>query len=330
MTPKIKQKLPKILFLILLFIVFLYNFSYLFPFTNNAFVVANTRPVAANVQGYITGIYVKNEEYVKKGHPLFTVFQKPYELTYKRTKSDVEEAKAQLIVLTKQVEKSQYILQSQQDQYEKLGFDYNHYKSAYHDNSVSEIEVHTSLKARNSALNKLNAFKKELELNSQKVLVQKLKIESLIAVMENAKVDLDETTVYAKNDGIVQNMYVSLGTPIEIRKPLFSFVDINNMFIQANFSEIDLRRVQPGHHVTIWPRIYFGGKTYHGIVTSKNWAASRQTTDHRNQQQIVTNSENNWILLPQRFPVQIKITDYDPVHYPLSIGASTYVYIHTY
>lgn len=38
------------------------------PFTNNAFVVANVRPVAANVKGYITNIYVKNEQEVKKAN----------------------------------------------------------------------------------------------------------------------------------------------------------------------------------------------------------------------------------------------------------------------
>ena len=51
-----------------------------------------------------------------------------------------------------------------------------------------------------------------------------MNIKSLIADMHNAKVDLDETTVYAKNNGIVQNMFVALGAPVEIRRPLFSFI----------------------------------------------------------------------------------------------------------
>ncbi|WP_232220561.1 biotin/lipoyl-binding protein [Legionella tunisiensis] len=41
-------------------------FSYLLPFTDNAFVVTNVTPVAADVSGFITEIYVKNGQHVKK------------------------------------------------------------------------------------------------------------------------------------------------------------------------------------------------------------------------------------------------------------------------
>ena len=50
------------------------------PFTQNAFIVSNIRPVSALVSGYITNIYVKNNQAVHKGDPLFTVFRQPYEL----------------------------------------------------------------------------------------------------------------------------------------------------------------------------------------------------------------------------------------------------------
>jgi multidrug resistance efflux pump len=292
-------------------------------------VVANIRPVAANVEGYITGIYVKNEAYVKKGQPLFTVFKKPYELHHKKTQSDVAEAEAQLIVLNKQVEKTQHLLQSQKEHYEKFHFDYAHYKSALNDHAVSEMITNTTLKDKNSAMSQLKALESELELNRQQIEVQKMKIKSLVAVMQNAKVDLDETTVYAKNNGVIQNMFVALGAPVKIRQPLFSFVDTDTLFIQANFNETDLRRVRAGDKVTIYPRMYFGSKRYHGIIFSNHWSASRLETHRSTQLQIVNNSESNWFLLPQRLPVQIQITDYDPIHYPLNIGSSAYVYIHT-
>lgn len=51
--------------------------------------------------------------------------------------------------------------------------------------------------------------------------------------------------------------------------------------------------------------------------------------DGDTQIQMVTQNENNWIMLLQRLPVQIRITDYDAVNYPLSIGSSAYVYIKT-
>ncbi|HAT8698585.1 TPA: HlyD family efflux transporter periplasmic adaptor subunit [Legionella pneumophila] len=330
MSDKPKAGFPVIILLCVFLFILIYHYSYLFPFTNNAFVVANVRPVTANVKGYITNIYIKNEQEVKKGQPLFTVFKAPYELAYRKAVSDVQEAKAQLLLFNKQVEKTKYLLQAQKELYEKFRFDYEHNHSALRDHAVSKLTVNTMLKEKNAALSKLKALEKELEVNQQQVIVQKKKIDSLIAVMKNAKIDLDETTVYAKQNGAVQDMFVALGTPIKTRKPVFAIADTDTLFIQANFNETDLRRVQPGDKVSIFPRMYFGSKIYHGVILSRNWAASRLETHRATQIQIVRNSESNWFLLPQRLPVQIQITDYDPVHYPLSIGASVYVYIHTH
>ena len=41
------------------------------PFTQNAFVFADTRPVSPPVEGFITEIHVRNNQFVKKGEPLF-------------------------------------------------------------------------------------------------------------------------------------------------------------------------------------------------------------------------------------------------------------------
>lgn len=329
MSPRINHRIPIVLIAVLFAIFLIYHYSYYFPFTNNAFVVSNVRPVAANVNGYITHLYVKNGEYVKKGQPLFEVFRKPYFYAYEKAKSDVSLANAELVVLETNVKKTAHLLKSKQDHYSNLNYNYKHNQGAFIEHAVSQIKVHALLKEKNSALQEVLAFQKELQRSKEQLMVQKMKIKSLTAIMSNAKVDLDETVVYAKNNGIVQNLFASLGTPINIREPLFSFVDTDHLFVQANFSEIDLRRVRPGNKVSIYPRIYGGDKTYKGVVVSNNWASSRQVTDSRSQQQIVLNNIDHWILLPQRFPVQIRILNYDPVHYPLGIGASTYVYIHT-
>lgn len=42
--------------------------------------------------------------------------------------------------------------------------------------------------------------------------------------MRYAKVNLEQTTVYAQSNGRIQNMFLSLGTPIEINKPIFSLL----------------------------------------------------------------------------------------------------------
>lgn len=319
-----------LIYLATLFTLFLlYYFTYLIPFTNNAFVVANVRPVAANVSGYITHIYVKNEEYVKKGQPLFKVFRKPYELAYQKAVADVALAKAKLIAQKKQVLKTQSLMEVKKEIYNKAQFNYEHFRLGWQDRAVSTVEMNNLLRDQKIALAEFKALNHELALEKQYIIVLKQKIKSLEAVMRNAKVNYDETIVYAQNNGIVQNMFLALGTPIKERVPIFSFIETDSISLQANLNETELTNVRPGDKVTIIPRIYVGKKRYHGVVVSTNWAASRQVTDARTQEQIVHNSANNWLLLPQRIPVQIKLLDYDPVHFPLSIGESAYAYIHS-
>lgn len=322
-TQKLRKLKPyTVLLFLVLFAVLYYFFSFLIPFTNNAFVVANVRPVAAIVSGYITDLYVKNEQYVQKGQPLFTVFQEPYKLTYNRLIEEVHTAKAELQSLQYQLQKEKQLLIQYTQEYNRINLNYSRNKAVLKSGAISEINVKDLQYENLGSLAKVNMQTQQISLVEKNIQSLQHKIKALIYKRRYAKVNLEQTTVYAQSNGRIQNMFLSLGTPIEINKPIFSFVDTESLYIQANFTELDLRMVKTGSKVYIIPRMYFGTKLYHGTVVSGAWAANRQITNPKTQLQTVTNDTNNWILLPQRFPVQIKITDYDSKDYPLPIGAT--------
>lgn len=305
----------------------LYIFSYLFPVTDNAFVVNNVRPVAALVKGYVTNVYVKNGDSVKKGQKLFTVFDKPYRYAVEQNEADLAAAKSKLITLQKTLERDEQVSQNQQETYTKLAQDDEKYQKAYKINAVSLMTLQNSEQETKAAKASLVASQKQIEIDKSSIETQKKEIASTEAKLKNAQVDLDLTTVYAENDGIIQNFYLSIGTPVNVNQPLFSFIDTDEVYFQANFNETDLRKVHKGSKVLIMPRTYFAQKIFHGVVVSDYWSANRQLTDSRSQIQSVTN-ENQWVLLPQRLPVQIKVLDLDD-KYPLRVGTSAYVYIET-
>ncbi len=305
----------------------LYIFSYLFPVTDNAFVVNNVRPVAALVKGYVTNVYIKNGDNVKKGQKLFTVFDKPYRYTVEQYEADLAAAKSKLNTLQKTLERDEQVSQNQQEIYTRLAQDDDKYQKAYKINAVSLMTLQNSEQETKGAKASLAASQKQIEIDQSSIQTQKKEIASLEAKLKNARVDLDLTTVYAENDGIIQNLFLSIGTPVNVNQPLFSFIDTSEVYFQANFNETDLRKVHKGSKVLIMPRTYFAQKIFHGVVVSDYWSANRQLTDNRSQIQNVTN-ENQWVLLPQRLPVQIKVLDLDD-KYPLRVGTSAYVYIET-
>ncbi len=320
--------LPIIVIIIGVLIGIYHIFSYLIPFTDNAFVVTNMSPVAADVSGYITDVYVKNGQPVKKDQPLFKVYQEPYRLAYEQAKAKYEEAQEKIKVIQNETNKTRTLLRSAQFALDKVNYEYKLKSAQEVSKAVSTLEIKKLYFEVNTTTNQRDSYQKQIEIEDQQIRQQQKLVNSLKADMDNALVNLNLTIVRAPSNGMVDNMYISAGTPIKIHEPLFSFIDTSNWWVQANFNETDLRRVRPGDKVLIILRMYYFDKIFHGEVVNQIWAADRQTVSTHSLQQKVGN-ENQWLLLPQRFPLQIKILDPDP-KYPLNPGASAYVYIQTY
>ena len=319
--------LPLLVIAIGILIGIFHLFSYMIPFTDNAFVVTNTTPIAADVSGYITDISVKNGQAVKKNAPLFVVYQEPYRLAYEHTKAKYEEAIENIQVIHRQTDKSQTLLKSAQFNLDKTNYELHLKNAPAVAQAVSNLEIRKLTYDAGALTNQRNSLLAQIAVEDQQIKQQQKLVKSLKAEMDNAMVNLNLTVVRAPSDGVIDNMYIAPGTPIKIHEPVFSFIDTSQWWVQANFNETDLRYVRPGDKVTIILRMYYFDKIFHGVVTNTVWAADRQETVARSQQQKI-NNENQWLLLPQRFPLQIKILDPDP-KYPLNPGASAYVYIHT-
>ncbi|WP_133128547.1 HlyD family secretion protein [Legionella nagasakiensis] len=317
--------LPNAIIFIGLMTALIYVFSFLFPFTDNSFVVNNVRPVAAQVSGFITHIDVKNGEYVHKGQRLFTVFKEPYQLVVEQLRADMESAQAKLLALQTTYERDQKISENHEKIYIKLDQDDKKYRQGYAMKSVSLITLQNSEQETQAAKDQWQASLKQLEIDKHYIKAQEKEIKAIRARLKIAEVNLDLTEVRAQSNGVIQNLFYTVGAPIIINQPLFSLVDIDDIYIQANFNETDLRDVRQGAKALIFPRMYLGRKMFHGVVDSDYWSANRQEVDNRTQLQNVLN-ENQWILLPQRLPVIIKVTDPDS-NYPLRVGTSAYVYI---
>lgn len=324
---KDRFNLPTIILILAAVIGVFHFFSYLIPFTDDAFVVANLQPVAADVSGYITELYVKNGQKVKRGDPLFKVFDEPYKLAVAKTTADYEEAQANIAVIEQETKKNQDNLDTSIADLNKVKYEYSLKSKQLVSRSVSKLEIQTLEYEIQSLTSKVNSLRKQLTIDDKQILQQQKKVAAMKAEMNNAKVNEELTLVTASSDGVVDNMYLSVGTPIIQHQPLFSFINTDAWYVQANFNETDLRYARPGDKVIVILRMYYFDKIFHGEIVNNMWASDRQHVNARTQQQTVSN-DNEWLKLPQRFPLQVKILDPDP-KYPLNPGSSAYVYIKT-
>lgn len=324
---KDKLNIPTLIILIALLIGGFNLFSYLIPFTDNAFVVANNQIVAADVSGYVSEIYVKNGQRVTKDSPLFKVFDTPYKLALVKSKAAYEQAVSALEEQQQTIKKDDHILEEAQANLDKANYDYKLKSAPDVGNSVAEVEIKNALYSTKSLKAQVNANKIQRLMDDQQLIQKQKQLEQAKANMDSDVANLKETIVRAGANGVVDNMFLAIGSPVSAHQALFSFVNTDSWYVQANFNETDLRHVRPGDKAKIILRMYYFDKIYHGEIVNNIWVTDRQSTTSRSQQQTIS-SNNEWLNLPQRVPVLIKISDPDS-KYPLNPGVSAYVYIQT-
>jgi len=121
-------------------------------------------------------------------------------------------------------------------------------------------------------------------------------------------------------------MYLTPGTYVNPGDVLFAFIDTDKWWVQANFEETELSNIEEGQKVSVklWQ---YPGKVFEGAVTATGWGVQRRKMSDKSGMPIVE-KENEWFLLPQRYPVQIKLLNIDK-KYKLHPGGTAWVRVHT-
>ena len=316
-----KRHLPFILLSVILicFVSYWYYWHYQ-PFTADAFIFANTRAVSPWVAGYIEQIHVRNNQVVAKNAPLFTTFRTPYILKIEELEHKIAETRAKLAGTRASLLQAEAEIQRCEADIEQFQFLYSRAVNMLKDAAVSEdyaVQQKRNLKAsealRKAAIHHAVSLKHACSATEAE-------LKKLHASLKLNKLWLSQTTVSAMSDGIITNMTISPGTYCKPGDILFAFVDTSNWYVQANFKENELSEIAPGVKATIRMRQY-PDRVYHGTVENCNWSVERRLWSvHTGVAEV--KKENEWYLLPQRFPVQIKIDDPDSF---LHFGVSAYV-----
>lgn len=82
--------------------------------------------------------------------------------------------------------------------------------------------------------------------------------------------DLGHTVVRAPVDGVISQRNVELGQVAQAGQPLLAVVDLDNVWVTANYKENQLENMRPGQKAVVSVDAYGGGRT--GAM----WTASRR------------------------------------------------------
>ena len=292
------------------------------PFTPNAFIFACTRPVSPFTEGFITDIYVKNNQFVKKGDKLFSIFKPPYQLKLQELENEIAARRSELKSMEARIKR---IVSEQKQTAAKLANNRYLYEQSVQMLKTSAVageyteERLRALQESQAALDAQKYAEEEIRHQCEMIASQ---IKKLIAALETSKIWYDLTDIRALTDGYITNLTVAPGGYYRPGDVLCGFIDTSVWYVQANLKESELSAIKPGVEAKIWLWQH-PGKLFTGIVEHTGYASERRKMSSKTGLTEVE-KENEWFLLPQRFPVQIKIIDQGDCSL-FTHGASAYV-----
>jgi membrane fusion protein, multidrug efflux system len=148
----------------------------------------------------------------------------------------------------------------------------------------------------------------QVEVTKAQVTLAEARCKQAAAAVEQARLALEYTVVKAAATGVVSKRSVEPGQVVQPGQPLFALVDLEDVWVTANFKETQLADVEPGQPVRIKVDAY--GGTFRGHVDSIGAA-----TGARFSLLPPENASGNYVKVVQRVPVKIVFEPgQDPEH----------------
>jgi membrane fusion protein (multidrug efflux system) len=137
------------------------------------------------------------------------------------------------------------------------------------------------------------------------------------ARVREAYLALKRADLLAPVDGYVARRSVQLGQRVQAGAPLMSLIALDQVWVDANFKESQLRDVRIGQPVTLQADIYGKKVQYHGTVEGLGAGTGAAFALLPAQ-----NATGNWIKVVQRVPVRVALDPKEVAEHPLRVGLS--------
>jgi membrane fusion protein, multidrug efflux system len=147
-------------------------------------------------------------------------------------------------------------------------------------------------------------------------------VQRAISALAQAELNLKYTKIYAPVTGVLSKRNVEPGQVLQAGQPVFSIVNLEDIWTTANFKETQLRDMRVGQRATI--RVDAYGHDYHGTVESVGAA-----TGARFSLLPPENATGNYVKVVQRIPVRIRFEKGEDPGHQLRPGMSVEPTVYT-
>jgi multidrug resistance efflux pump len=312
------------------------------PWTRDGQVRADIVKIAPRVLGYIVEVAVKDNQFVRKGELLFKIDPSSFQLSVDTAQVQLEQAREDVAALEASVKVAEaMVLESeasivaaramikQQEAAlanakseskratrladQKAGSVENAEKRA-----ATVLEVQAAVDSARASVSQAEAalMTSKANLDQTRAILGEpgnanVRIRQAMVQLEEAGLKLSWTSMYAPFDGYITNLDVNEGAFGFPGIPIAAFVDSSSFRVDGYFQETKLKHIHPGDRAII-TLMSHPDVELHGVVDGIGYAINPpDIADTEGAGNLVPQVEPtfDWVRLPQRVPVRIRLVD---------------------
>jgi membrane fusion protein (multidrug efflux system) len=305
--------------------------------TDDAYVRANNTMLGARVAGHIAAILPRDNALVHAGDVIFRIDDGDYKIAVDAARTRIATQQATIDRIGRQitaqeaaVEQSEANLASAEAGLKRASLDYDRQQSLSTKGFASHATFEQSEAARDQGIAGVKAAQAACDTAKSNVDVtraQQAEAEAQLAELKTtlakAERDLDFASVRSPVEGTFSNRLVNTGDFVAVGQRLGNVVPLDDVYIDANYKETQLKRIRPGQPVTIKVDAY-GFRKFKGTVESISPAAGSVFTLLPPD-----NATGNFTKIVQRLPVRIRVPRDVARQNLLRAGMSVYATVDT-
>lgn len=298
-------------------LVFFRNIAY----TDDAYVQGNQVVLTPLVPGFVTGIFTDDAFLVSKGQVLVELDTTNARIALDQAKENLASKVREVCQYFHNVFALQADIGAKKAEFIKAAQDYEHRLYVLEDGGVSIEDFEHAVASLRSSFFLLQMT--EIYLEKALALVKNTSILSHPEVL-NAKdtarqafVNLHRCRITSPVEGIVAQRSIQVGMWVPQGQPLLAIIPLDQIWVNANFKETQMKRMRIDQTVTLHSDLYGLDVSYQGKIVGLPGGAGNAFSILPPQ-----NLSGNWIKIVQRLPVRIEIDKDTLLKYPLRIGLS--------
>ena len=295
-----------------------------FESTDDAYVNGDVVQVTSEVPGTVLALKVDDTQTVSAGQSLLSLDPADAKIAEANAEADLARAVRQVRGLFAQGQELRAQIEQREQAERTADEDLERRSGLIADGAISTEELSHARDAVTTTRANVAAARQQLGQTVAQIdgttIADHPQVLAAEAAVRNAALALHRTELVSPVTGVIAKRSVQVGQRVAAGTPLLAVVPLDDVWVDANFKEVQLERMRAGQPVTIRTDLYGHQVTYHGHLAGIAAGSGNAFALLPAQ-----NASGNWIKIVQRLPVRILLDPAELKVHPLRVGLSATV-----